>query len=97
VIHAAPKLDIQELMEVSKQLSTVLSKEVVQEMHTNKDLINRLVADNIDYVTPEPGAVIYKLCLIAKERNIDYTPTQDSQMVLFAYCDNRGLQIPIDI
>ena len=91
LIHVAPKMEIEELNHVAKQLSLVLDKEAVAEFHTNKDLINRVVAENIDYVTPEAGAVIYKLCLIAKERNIDYTPTQDSQLVLFAYCDFRGL------
>ena len=72
-------MEIEELHHVAKQLSLVLDKEAVAEFHTNKDLLNKLVADNIDYVTPEPGAVIFKLCQIAKERNIDYTPTQDSQ------------------
>ena len=44
VIHAAPKLDVQELGEVSKQLQTVLGKEIVQEFHVNKDLLNPLVS-----------------------------------------------------
>ena len=63
----------------------------MQEMHSNKDLINKTVADNIDIVTPEPGAVIFKLCQIEKERNIVYSPSQESEFVLNEYCEKRGI------
>lgn len=53
----------------------MLDKAIVAEAHTNYDIINPLVAANVDYKTPEPGEVILKLCMIAKERNINYTPT----------------------
>jgi hypothetical protein len=55
------------------------------------------VASNIDFKNPEQGEVIYKLCMIAKERNIDYTPTQDSQAQLLGYCTRKGLQPPIEL
>ncbi len=35
--------------------------------------------------------------MIAKERNIDYTPTQESQAQLLGYCTRKGLQPPIEI
>ena len=69
----------------------MLGKEIVAEFHTNYDLLNPLVAANIDYKTPEPGEVIYKLCMIAKERNIDYMPSQDSQSLLISYCNLKGI------
>lgn len=63
----------------------------------NYDLINPLVAQNIDFKTPEPGEVILKLVLLAKERNIAYTPTIDSQQQLLAFCNRKGLAPPIQI
>lgn len=51
----------------------------------------------MDYKTPEPGEVVYKLCMIAKERNIDYTPSQDSQALLLNYCNMKGIAPPISI
>ena len=91
LIHVAPKIEIEELNHVSKQLSLVLTKETVTEFQTNKDLLNNVVAANIDYFTPSQGDVIYRLCQLAKERNIDYTPSLEAQEVVFAYCDARGL------
>ena len=44
IIHAARKLDINELLEVRKQLSAVLSPEFVKESDTNYDLINPVVS-----------------------------------------------------
>lgn len=44
IIYAAPMLDIKEIMEVAKQLSTVLDEKFVKECRHNKDLINSLVA-----------------------------------------------------
>jgi len=49
------------------------------------------VKQNIDFKTPEPGEVVLKLVLLAKERNINYTPTIDSQQELLAYCQRKGL------
>ncbi len=35
--------------------------------------------------------------MLAKERNIAYTPTQESQATLLEYCTRKGLQPPIEI
>jgi len=43
IIHAAPKLDVKELMQVSAQLSILFEPEFVKECHSNYDLINPLV------------------------------------------------------
>jgi len=82
---------------VVAQISSVLEPTFVKECQTNYDLINPLVASNIDFKNPEPGEVVLKLCLIAKERNIEYTPTQDSQAQLFSYCQRKGIVPPIEI
>ena len=49
IIHSAPKLDVKELLEVRKALSKVLAPEFVKECDTNYDLINPVVAQNIDF------------------------------------------------
>jgi len=75
LIHSAPKLDITELMQVSEMLSLCLEDSFVKECAVNYDLINPLVATNIDFKNPEAGEVVLKLVLLAKERNIAYIPT----------------------
>ena len=74
VIHAAPKLEVDELLEVRKQLASLLEPEFVKECDTNYDLLNPVVrtlvyliftcqvAKNIDFKNPEEGEVILKLC-----------------------------------
>jgi len=44
IIHAAPKLEVKELIEVRKQLSAILSPEFVRECDKNYDLINPVVS-----------------------------------------------------
>ena len=44
IIHAAPKLDVPELMQVSAQISILFEPEFVKECHSNYDLINPLVS-----------------------------------------------------
>ena len=43
VIHAAPKLEVDELLEVRKQLASLLEPEFVKECDTNYDLLNPVV------------------------------------------------------
>ena len=39
--------------------------------------------------------MILKLVTLAKERNIDYTPTMDDQTTLYAYCLRKNIPPPI--
>ena len=78
IIHAAPKLDVKELIEVRKILSRILDPEFVRECDRNYDLINSVVANNIDFKKPEDGEVVLRMVNLAKERNIDYMPTHES-------------------
>ena len=78
IIHAAPKLDVQELVTVRQHLAKILAPEFVRECDTNYDLINPVVAQNIDFRKPEDGEVVLRMVNLAKERNIDYTPTHES-------------------
>ena len=57
----------------------VLGDRFTKECMTNYDLLNPVVRENIDFKTPEQGEVIFKLCTLAKERNIDYTPSMEAQ------------------
>ena len=50
IIHAAPKLDCKELMDVRKQLSAVLDDKFVRECDTNYDLINPVVSSTIPFL-----------------------------------------------
>ena len=94
IIHAAPKLDVAELITVRKQLSGILAPEFVRECDTNYDLINPVVAQNIDFRKPEDGEVVLRMVNLAKERNIDYTPTHESCQSLHAYCLRKGIPPP---
>ena len=44
IIHAAPKLDVTELVTVRQHLSKVLAPEFVRECDSNYDLINSVVS-----------------------------------------------------
>lgn len=94
IIHTAPKLDIKELLEVRKQLSTILAPEFVRECDVNYDLINPVVAQNIDFRRPEDGEVVLRMVNLAKERNIDYTPSHESAISMHAYCVRKGIPPP---
>ena len=75
----------------------LLDKKFVQECYRNYDLLNPLVAANIDYKTIEQGEVILKLVTLAKERNISYVPSQESSTVLFAWCLRKNIPPPISV
>lgn len=94
IIHAAPKLDVDELIKVRKDLASILPKDFVKECDTNYDLINPVVADNIDFKKPEDGAIVLRMVNLAKERNISYTPTHESCTALFDYCQRKGIPVP---
>ena len=82
LIHVAPKLSIEELMKVRKHLVALLGKEFALEADENKEVINPVVAENIDFKVPETGEIIYKLRLLAKERNIIYEPSYEMKIAL---------------
>ena len=65
VIHVAPKLEIEELLEIRKQLGSLFEAKFVEECDTNYDLLNPVVAKNIDYKKPDEGHVIQRLCELA--------------------------------
>lgn len=58
-----------------QMLCNILDDKFVKECNTNKDLINPLVAENIDFKNPEEGQVYLRLVQLAKERNIEYNPS----------------------
>lgn len=44
VIHCAPKLDVDELLQVRKQIGSLLEPEFVKECDSNYDLLNPVVS-----------------------------------------------------
>lgn len=96
VIHVAPKFAVEELMGVRKQLVGLLGKEFELQADEDKACINPVVAENIDFRKPLEGEVIYRLRQLAKERNINYQPSQDAMTALCQYLDFKGLADPMD-
>lgn len=72
----------------------MLDQKFVQECDTNKDLLNKVVADNIDFRKPEEGEVYLRLVNLAKERNINYQPSNVACQSVHAYCLRKGIAPP---
>ena len=96
VIHVAPKLGVEELEVVRKQLVALLGEEFALQADEDKTMINPVVAENIDIQKIEDGQTIYRLRQLAKERNIQYEPSYDMKIQLNAYLDRKGLIDPMD-
>jgi hypothetical protein len=94
IIHAAPKFGVEELMNVRKMLSALLDESFVKECDTNYALINPVVAENIDIKKIDEGEVILRLVNLAKEKNVDYIPSQTAAQALHAYCLRKGIAPP---
>ena len=92
----APKLDVEELSKVRKQLASLLGKEFTEQADQDKKMINPVVADGIDFKVPTDGEVIYRMRQLAKERNISYTPSFEMQNALNSYLDMKGLSDPFN-
>ena len=60
----------------------------------NKDMINSVVAENIDFKKPEDGEFILRLVNLAKERNIEYNPSHAACQSVHAYCLRVGIPPP---
>lgn len=52
------------------------------------------VAKNIDFKKPDDGEVVLRLVNLAKERNLQYTPTHESLQCLSAYCMRKNIPPP---
>ncbi|CDW76781.1 UNKNOWN [Stylonychia lemnae] len=96
LIHAGAKLDVDELVGVRHQLSKLLGKQFVIQSDTDMTCINKVVADNIDIKIPEQGLIVLRLVQLAKERNIDYKPSHESQILLQDYCLRKNLANPLE-
>ena len=96
LIHLAPKLEVEELTKVRKQLVALLGKEFALRSDADKNYINPLIAEKIDYIKPDDGHVVYRMRQLAKERNIQYEPSYDMKMALNSYLDRKGLSDPFD-
>lgn len=94
IISAAPKIDIEELLQVRAQLCILLDEHFVKECMHNNSLINPVVAANIDFRKPEDGEVILRLCNLAKERNINFQPTHESAQAMHGYCIRKNIPPP---
>lgn len=96
IIHLAPKLGVEELEIVRNQLVALLGEEFAMQADEDKKMINPVVAENIDFMKPEEGQVIYRLRQLAKERSIQYEPSYDMRIALNMYIDRKGLLDPMD-
>jgi len=94
LIHVAPKMDCDELMKVRKVLTKLLDKSFVKECDTNYAVINPVIAENIDMKKCDEGQVILRLVQLAKEKNVEYIPSQQSAQAMHAYCLRKGIPPP---
>lgn len=78
LIHVAPKMDCEELMQVRKVCVGLLDAEFAKECDTNYALLNPVIAENIDIKKIDEGAIILRLVQLAKEKNIEYIPNPAS-------------------
>ena len=95
LIYAAPRLEVDELIQVRKHLEKFLGKDFVTMSDTEPSCINKEILDKINLKIPEEGEKIMKLVQVSKERNIAYSPSPDSRIALAQYCDRKGLTNPL--
>lgn len=95
LVYAAPRMEIDELLQVRHQLQKLLGKEFILAADTDEEALNKVVAANINIRIPEEGEKVKRLIEIARERNIDYKPSAESIAALRDYCDRKGLENPL--
>jgi vacuolar protein sorting-associated protein IST1 len=95
LIYAAPRMEIDELLQVRHQLEKILGKEFVLAADTDEEALNKVVAANINIRIPEEGEKVKRLIEIARERNIDYKPSSEAIAALRDYCDRKGMENPL--
>ena len=54
-----------------------MGKEFIMQADEDTTILNPMVAKNIDFKVPSDGEVVYRMRQLAKERNIQYTPSHD--------------------
>jgi len=94
IIYSAPKMDVEELMKVRSQLSSVLDEKFVHEIPKNPDLVNRVIRENIDFKKPTDGEIGLRLFNLAKERNVNYTPSSEMLADIRAHCSLKCMALP---
>ena len=61
IVHVAPKFEVEELMEVRKQLTNLMGKEFIMQADEDYTILNPMVAKNIDFKVPSDGEVVYRM------------------------------------
>ena len=77
-----------------KQLKAILGYEFALQADEDRSVLHPVVADNIDFIRPGEGKVVYRLLQLAKERNISYDPSYGCQMALNDYLEREYLLDP---
>ena len=89
-------MEIDELMNVRKQLEKVMGKKFSEQSEFDDSCIHKIIAEKINLKIPEEGEKVKRMIEIAKERNIAYKPTSESHQALMEYIDRKGIPNPID-
>eukprot|EP00818_Percolomonas_sp_WS_P006398 CAMPEP_0117451008 /NCGR_PEP_ID=MMETSP0759-20121206/8776_1 /TAXON_ID=63605 /ORGANISM="Percolomonas cosmopolitus, Strain WS" /LENGTH=399 /DNA_ID=CAMNT_0005243575 /DNA_START=99 /DNA_END=1298 /DNA_ORIENTATION=+ len=80
LIYAAPRVQIDELMEIREQFKAKFGKDFVQKAMDNKDLaVNQRVMFKLGLKVPKPYLCIQYLKKIAEEYNIDWEDEDEEQ------------------
>lgn len=96
--HAAPKLNVLELKLIRLQLIGLkgLGNEFAVQADQGND-VHPAVVKNIDPKKREAGEIIFRLRQLAKERNINYTPSDPLMTEYNAYLEKTALTDPFDL
>jgi len=94
--HVAPKMDVDELNLVRYQLGLLLGKEFLIKSDQDRSCIHKTINEKIDIFVPEEGQVIKRLVELAKERNIQYTPSAEARQQLTDYCLRKEIANPLE-
>lgn len=81
LVYASDRANIDELVEVRRQIRRVYGKEFVDASESDLSNINEVIRENINLVMPETGRKISRLVDIAKEEGIMYQPSEIYQAV----------------
>jgi len=90
LIYAAPRMEIDELSMVRGQLTNLLGHEFVKKVDLDDCDVNKIIVMNINLKIPEEGEKVKRLVEIAKERNICYKPSAESNAAYHMYLDRIG-------
>ena len=66
--------------------------EYVKASDNDESTVNKVVVEKINFKIPEEGEKISRLLEIAKEKNVDYQPSEESIMAYNMWIERKGFK-----